>query len=695
MLLLLLACSAEKAVVETGPVDTAPEPAVRPVNTSCFAPDPPDTAVSAELEVVYPNLKFDRAVQALQRPGDDSRWYVVEQDGEIWTWDAADSEVEEPDLFLDLTGVVDDGPNEAGLLGMAFHPDFATNGEYFLSYTAPGTGDAALTSTVSRFVSADGALVGDEGSEEVLLTLDQPYNNHNGGAILWGPDDRLYLSFGDGGSAGDPQENAEDPYALLGKILRIDPESADPYGIPADNPFADGVDGAPEVYALGLRNVWRMSFDRETGELWAGDVGQDDMEEVDLIELGGDYGWDWKEGTLCYEADEPCEGGGFIDPVVEYSHSVGKSVIGGYVYRGEAIPALSGIYVFGDYYASEIWGIFWDADGEPSREAVARTGNVPASFAEDANGELYVLDFKGKLRKLVPTAEETEEETEFPDLLSETGCFDGAAPSDALIPYDVISPLWSDGAEKDRYFALPDDALIEVSEDGDFTFPPRSVLVKTFSFAGTPTETRLFVRDEDGIWAGYTYQWNSEGTDASLVVGGGAVAFADHTWALPSSPQCLQCHSEAAGRSLGLELAQLQVGRQVARMEEMGLFSGALPEIAPLVDPYGDGELEARARSWLHANCSGCHRPDGGGGGDLDLRSTATELGACDVSPSEGELGIADARVIAPGEPERSVLLARISTLEASRMPPLGSAVVDEEGVALIEAWIAAGAGCP
>lgn len=689
---LLLACSADKAD-PTETADTAPAPAVRPTNTTCFAPDPPATAVAAEFVTAYPNLEFERGVQALQRPGDGSRWYVVEQDGEIWTWDAADTDVSDPELFLDIGDRVEDGPNEAGLLGMAFHPDFATNGEYFLSYTADGVDGDPLLSTVSRFVSPDSAVVGGEDSEEILLQIAQPYNNHNGGAILWGPDDRLYLSFGDGGSAGDPDETGQDTTVLLGKILRIDPESGDPYGIPADNPFADGVDGAPEVYAWGLRNVWRMSFDRETGDLWAGDVGQDEMEEVDLIELGGNYGWDDKEGTLCYEADEPCEGGGLIDPVIEYDHEVGKSVVGGYVYRGSAIPALTGVYLFTDFYTYDVWGLFWDADGEPVRETVARTGNVASGFAEDAEGEIYALDFRGKLRKLVPTAE--AEPSDFPELLSETGCFDGAEPGSALIPYEVIAPFWSDGAEKERFFALPDDALIEVAEDGDLLFPPRSVLVKSFRFEGALTETRLFVHNEDGTWAGYTYQWNSERTDASLVQGGGAVALTGHTWELPTSAECLQCHGEAPGRSLGLELAQLDRGRQLARFEEMGLFTGALPEIAPLEDPAGDGGLDARARAWLHTNCSACHRPEGLGRGDLDLRATAEELGACDTVPSEGDLGVEDARVIAAGEPERSTLWLRIATLEASRMPPLGSAVVDEDGVALIREWIAAGGGCP
>jgi len=673
--------------------DSADLPDVRPENASCFAPDPPATGYDVAFEEAYPNLDFTHAVQALQRPGDGSRWYVVEQDGEIWTWDAADVEVSDPELFLDISDRADDSYTESGLLGMAFHPDFAENGQYFLSYTATGSGGSPFTSRISRFTSPDSETVGDEDSEEILLSIAQPYQNHDGGALLWGPDDYLYASYGDGGSAGDPQENAQDTTVLLGKILRIDPDGGSPYAIPADNPFADGADGAPEIYAWGLRNVWRMSFDRETGELWAGDVGQDRWEEVDRIDLGGNYGWDDKEASHCYEATSPCEGGGLIDPVVEYGHSIGKSVVGGYVYRGSAIPGLVGTYLFSDFYVTEVWGLVWEDDGSASYETVARTGATEASFAEDADGEVYVMDYNGTLRELVPTADSAP--SDFPDLLSETGCFDGPSPGGALIPYDVISPLWSDGAEKARYFAIPDDTTIDVEADGDLTFPPRSVLVKTFRFDDAPVETRLFVRQEDGDWAGYTYQWDEDGADATLVVGGGAVDLATHTWALPSSNQCLECHSEAAGRSLGLELAQLEQGAQVDRLEEMGLFSSALPEITPLSDPTGDDDLDVRARSYLHANCSGCHRPDGPGRGDLDLRATAEDMGVCDETPEEGDLGITDAVVLAPGEPDRSVLLERMERLDAYRMPPLGSSVVDEDGTALIEAWISGMTDCP
>lgn len=689
-LLIHLACTND-ADKTRDTADTAPEPAVRPDNPTCLAPDPPATAADVSFDEVFTRISFRSAVAALQPPGDGSRWYVVEQDGQIWTWDATNQWAEE-EIFLDVTDRVDDGANEAGLLGMAFHADFATNGQYFLHYTAEGEGSSPLQSRVSRFTALS-ATEGDADSEEILLTVDQPYRNHNGGALLWGPDDRLYISLGDGGSGGDPEENAQDTTSLLGKILRIDPDAGFPYGIPSDNPFADGLDGAPEVYAWGLRNVWRMNFDRETGDLWAGDVGQDAIEEVDLIELGGDYGWDQKEGTLCYEAAEPCDGGGYIDPVVEYGHDEGRSVVGGYVYRGAAIPELQGVYLFTDFYTNDVWGITYDEAGEAGYEVIARTSDTTVSLAEDAYGELYALSYNGGLNQLLPTGESAA--AEFPDQLSETGCFEGAAPAEGLIPYEVLVPLWSDGADKERFLALPDGSTIDVDEGGDFQLPEGSVLVKTFRVDDQPIETRLFVRHEGGAWAGYTYAWDEDGADASLVVGGGAKDLGTHAWEFPTSAECLQCHGEAPGRSLGLELAQLQVGRQVARFEEMGLFSGELPEIEALPETDGDAPLEARARAYLHANCGICHQPDGLGRGDLDLRYTAAETGGCGAEPTEGDLGVAGVKVIDPGDPANSAIALRMRALDAKRMPPLASAVVDEEGVALIEAWIAAMTGCP
>ncbi len=350
--------------------------------TGCGAP-------AFQLTRVFPQLTLDRPVALIEAPA--GRFYVVQQGGRILTFiDGSNATV-----FADLTDRVDAGYNEAGLLGMALDPQFAVNGQVYLSYTRGGS---PLTSVVSRFTSHDGGLTLDPASEQPLLAIDQPYANHNGGNLLFGPDGYLYLGFGDGGASGDPLGNAQNTQTLLGAILRIDVASTVPYAIPPDNPFASS-GGRPEIYAYGLRNPWRFSFDSQSGKLWAGDVGQNDWEEIDLIVKGGNYGWPIREGNHCYGAAS-CSTSGFIAPLAEYSHRDGCSVTGGYVYRGAAIPSLRGTYLYGDYCSGSIWGL--DADSPligPAVWLVSSNLRI-TSFAQDNAGELYVLDYGGTIWKL-------------------------------------------------------------------------------------------------------------------------------------------------------------------------------------------------------------------------------------------------------------------------------------------------------
>jgi len=345
------------------------------------------------LEPLFAEQSFDRPVAMLQLPQGSSDWYVVEKGGTIERVSGEGLKAKRQ-LFVDLRDRVEAGPNEAGLLGMAFHPDFATNGEVFLSYTRANP----LTSVLSRFVSHDGGLTLDPASEAVILTVPQPYSNHNGGQIAFGPDGYLYYGLGDGGSAGDPQGNGQNTDTLLGAMLRLDVGGDLPYAIPADNPFADG-GGRPEIYAWGLRNPWRWSFDRQSGELWVGDVGQNEWEEIDRVRKGDNLGWNRWEGSHCYAADS-CLATGVVMPVVDYSHSLGCSVTGGYVYRGKALPWLQGRYLYGDFCSGRIW----ELDSENTREGariLLLSGKRIASFAQDRVGELYILDYgSGRIFRL-------------------------------------------------------------------------------------------------------------------------------------------------------------------------------------------------------------------------------------------------------------------------------------------------------
>lgn len=350
------------------------------MGTACI---PPSQAAQIALERLFPELEFDRPLAFVQASEGDA-WYVVEQRGVVMRVEPDDATAT---VFIDIRDRVDDGPNEAGLLGMAFHPRFAQNGTVYLSYTGDGS---PLVSYVSAFTSRDGGTTLDPGSERIILTLDQPYGNHNGGNVAFGPDGYLYIGFGDGGSGGDPQGNGQNTGTLLGALLRIDVDAAAPYGIPPDNPFAEG-GGRPEIYAFGLRNPWRFSFDSETGELWLADVRQGAWEEIDLIERGGNYGWNIREGAHCYRASE-CRTEGLIDPVAEYSHDEGCSVTGGYVYRGKAIPALEGAYLYADYCSGLLWGVFREASGGVTSRLLLETDLNVSSFGQGLNGELYVVD---------------------------------------------------------------------------------------------------------------------------------------------------------------------------------------------------------------------------------------------------------------------------------------------------------------
>ncbi len=354
------------------------------------------------LEDVFSPITFQRPVAMVQAPGNNSIFYVVEQTGKVILFDRNNAVVTKGE-FIDIEDRVDMN-REKGLLGMAFHPLFSENGKVYLSYTGtcPSGG---VCSYISEFLLMSGQHALDPNTERELIRLEQPFNNHNGGQITFGPDGMLYIGFGDGGSGGDPLNHGQNTNTLLGALLRIDVDGNTPYGIPEDNPFSDGKAGRPEIYAYGLRNPWRWSFDRNTLELWLADVGQHSWEEVNIIKPGGNYGWNIREGKHCYSAVE-CNTTGLIDPIAEYSHLEGNSITGGYVYRGALINALQGEYVFGDYGNGRIWGI--TPDGR-RRTLIRDSGFSISSFAEDQDGEVFVLDyFAGKVLQLVVKSQNTQ-----------------------------------------------------------------------------------------------------------------------------------------------------------------------------------------------------------------------------------------------------------------------------------------------
>lgn len=348
----------------------------------------------------FPSLTFSSPVD-IQYPGDASnRIFVVEQAGVIKVFDNK-SAATGSSTFLDIKSKVSSG-GEMGLLGLTFHPDFKNNGYFYVNYTK----GSPLQTVIARYkATTPGANTADASSETILLTYNQPYSNHNGGALQFGKDGYLYIAAGDGGSGGDPQGNGQNKKTYLGKILRVDVNATQKgnYGIPADNPFVGNREGfLEEIYAYGLRNPWRMSFDTGSDRFFAADVGQSAKEEINLIVKGGNYGWKIKEGKDCYSPSSNCDATGLIEPVLDYGRSGGDvSITGGYVYRGQVIKNLTGKYIYGDYVSGRIWALELDGNQVKSNTLLMKSSARISTFGQDPNGEVYFADYtSGKIMKL-------------------------------------------------------------------------------------------------------------------------------------------------------------------------------------------------------------------------------------------------------------------------------------------------------
>jgi uncharacterized repeat protein (TIGR03806 family) len=679
---------------------------------------PTDSGTIGSYQLVerFPDLSFSSATFVSGIPGDD-RLAVMEQAGLIRVFDD-DPAVTSTRTVLDLSGEVLFA-GEQGLLGLAFDPDFVDNRYLYVHYSL----DGPRRSVIARFTwDTDTDLV-DPASRKLLLTLAQPFSNHNGGMLAFGPDDDyLYIAFGDGGSGGDPENRAQDLGNLFGTLLRIDvhPEdTADPYDVPADNPYVDDPDARDEIWAHGLRNPFRFSFDRTTGTLWLGDVGQGSQEEIDIVTRGGNYGWRVYEGDAEFDAsDNNLPRSAFTFPIHTYENSGGAAVIGGYVYRGLDVPSLWGRYLYADFVTGEVWALAYDGSTVTANDLIATT-TAPTSFGEDNNGEVYLVTQGSGIFAFEETSGGG---SDVPGLLSETGLFSdlGAlSPAPGLIEYELNEAFWSDGTVKRRWIGIPDDQGITFAATGAWEFPAGTVIIKHFELAlveGDPAsqrrlETRVLTSTGSG-WQGFTYRWNDQETDAELVTGGDSELITVETasgareqlYEYPSPTDCLRCHTQAAGFVLGVKTRQLNrdflyagsnvTDNQLRAMNHVSLFTTDIGEADqyqqfPAVEDAGE-PLSERARTYLDVNCAQCHQPGGPTQVDIDLRFDTADLdmNAIDELPQQGGLGAADPRIIAPGARERSVLWLRMQSLDDERMPPLSSHVVDETGLAVIGDWI-------
>jgi uncharacterized repeat protein (TIGR03806 family) len=677
---------------------------------------PTDATGSAALTAVdaFPGLRLPNPTFVTHAGDGSNRLFVLQRAGVISVLSDVGSSPKTATL-LDLTPrVVQDG--EGGLLGLAFDPSFRSNGYFYVSYVVYDASGARKL-RISRFrVSANGANTADVASERIVLDIDHPRSFHFGGWIGFAPDGNLFISHGDGGNDQSVENNPQNRDALFGKILRIRVNADGSHAIPSDNPFGNA------VWAMGFRNPWRCSVDRANGNLWCGDVGDSLREEVSRIERASNHGWPAFEGSFPhgYQNNQPFTD--FTTPTYEYDHTLGVAVVGGYVYRGRALPDMVGSYLYTDVASANLWALKVDSNGRfVSNTVVAANVNTTFSLGEDEAGELYAASQDGTIYRFVPSSPSDKTVAAIPATLSATGLFTDLAqltPTPGLVDYEVNSPLWSDGAQKRRWLLLPGNATLSFSVDGGWGFPLGTITVKHFELpqAGggvTRVETRVMVQRTDG-WVGFTYRWREDQRDADLLLDGASAAYdtvnpttgarTRVNWTFPSQAQCLSCHTQATGRVLGINTLQLNrahtyslTGRsdnQLRTWNHLGLFGagndigdaaayGALPDLA-----NAQASLESRAKAYLDTNCSMCHRPGGTAPVSIDLRyrTAATDMKLVGV-PADKPTTPGAMRVVA-GNHAASDLWRRVAATDANRMPAVGVAVPDEQALKLLADWI-------
>lgn len=727
--------------------------ATRPTNSSCVAFDQPTS--SGTLQWVPRGGGKGGLNLMMMRQSSAGYWFEAYREGDVYAVDPSGTRTVDPIVSVDVD---DDG--EMGLLGIALHPNFDSSPYLYVYYNRFITGGDVEVYIDRFFVEqASTSPTIDIASRKNIFTFnrDATATNHIGGTIEFDPlatNATLYFAIGDGGGghsncnapvpANSENGNCKAQYmaSYHGKLLRFDVSDT------------DATSYTPEIVGLGLRNPFRWSFDSLTGDLWLGDVGEGSFEEVNfvpraMLPMGGaaapiNFGWPCHEGFANYASGNLCPLANELLPVHAYDHSLGVSVIGGRVYRGSAVSNAVGVYFFNDIFApgnGPPWRLEPNPDEVPSNleddyERIDIGDNTDprgfVAYTEDADGELYAMTTWGGVYRLEAASGGPPPVT-VPATLSATGCFDTSGnPSAGLIPFDVRSPLWSDGASKRRWLAIPDGTSITFNAEGDFQFPNGTVLVKEFTQGGVRVETRLFVKHDNGEWAGYTYAWmNSAGvavTDAELV--GSAASTRDIPgtaldWQFPSRGQCMSCHTEQAGYSLGLELLQLNStmaypsgtsANQIFTLHSIGVLSSDIATLLTrdAIPKYDDttASADARAHSYLHSNCSSCHRPQAVGfGGRSNMPDVRYRLGQsnslatllCDRAATAEHLGLGDgALLVEPATPGTwsdlasggSVLYLRMAARDgvagsSGAMPPIGSRVADTNGgLSVVGDWI-------
>lgn len=682
------------------------------------SPEPPKPFA---VQRVYPKLGFDQPVELMPLPG-TNKMLLLEVTGKVYLFDDR-QDVERAELVFDVSQRIDDFRRA---FTISPHPKFAENGFVFICYCGnpvarpDGTRLSRFKLTLGKEPTIDPA------SEVILLTWAS--GGHNGCSIEFDNQGLLYFSAGDGARPFPPDEYdvSQDLSDLRATICRIDADHPDgdrPYSIPEDNPFVDLPGARPEIWAYGFRNPWRFSIDPRTQQVLCGDVGWELWELVFHVERGGNYGWSLFEGPQPIRSDITPGPTPIRKPLVAYPHTVGLSVTGGHTYYGQELPSLSGTFLYGDYVTGLLWGLRFEGEEVTFNEVLAETGLPIITFAQTREGEPLVVSFTGEIYQLVPNPS-AGQPSEFPQTLSETGLFADTAtlePARGVYPYSVVATSFQNEVSHEFVVGIPGMGTVQTNRmKRNWKFPVDTVFANTISrdvvHEGQVKHRRLETQilHFNGLsWQPYCYVWNSEQTDATLLDSEGATIDLKVLDSKTSKPQtlpwrhhgrseCRACHTNQTGGAIAFSYENLIGNASFAPGEDLlsafvdiGILDKHAPKswnVKAMVDPSDKQQsLEARARSYLAANCAHCHCRGGGGTVALDVSySNDTEaINAVDYPTTQGEFGIEGARVITPGNPYTSILFYRMATSGNGHMPKLWTRDNDPEGLRLVHDWIA------
>lgn len=742
-----------------------------PLTTSTVEgwPEPP----LYKTERVYPKFRPDLPVAVGHIPGTDQMMLLAQSKGSVTSLFRFKDDPNVSSKTIRVLGhevyhgkdvvKIMTTPDAGTATDFTFHPKFRENGFVYIGWSAkipgvesvPGMGKGRMDRITRYTMKPTPPYDFDVDSGKTVIEWES--NGHNGLAVCFGHDGYLYVTSGDGTSDSDTNVTGQRTDLLLAKVMRLDvdhPSVGKMYSVPTDNPYVDDKRFVPETWAYGMRNPWRITCDEKTGRIWVGSNGQDLWEYAHLLKKGANFGWSVMEGSHPFYLERKAGPTPFVKPEIEHSHAEFRSLTGGMVYYGKALPELNGAYIYGDYSTGRIWGMLHDGTKPVWHKELAISSLKLTCFAKNGKGELVICDHsnrgEGGFYTLVPMPKDDKPNT-FPRKLSESGLFDSVKDhrmKPGVVPYSVNAPFWSDGLHKERFIALPAGESMSFNRGRSWKFPDKAVLVKSFALEekeGDPAsrkwiETR-FMTKQNGEWYGYSYKWNDTGTDAELI-GPGAIdqeftvrtasGERKQTWHYPSRAECMVCHSRAANFVLGVCEAQMNrdhdyddgyVDNQIRVLERLGMLDtvqwslgirdaaggkentqqahqrtftpdrvAGLPNVFhKFANPYDTAaDINDRARSWLHVNCSVCHVEAGGGNSQFDVNyaSTAEKTRLFDAKPVHETFNLPDARLVAPGHPESSILLHRVAMRGPGQMPPLATNRVDEPALAMLREWV-------